>query len=691
MLMQNLTKQLILLTIALVLAACGGGGGNDGPSPVDGAPVAKSDNYLVGQGESLDVSESQGVLINDSDSDTPLSNLQAVIVSDVQNGTLTLQKNGAFTYVQKDGAEAKEDSFEYKVFDGQLESKAAKVIIGITDLNTPPLFRAVDDKYSASEDSLLEGNVIENDKGEGLTVVAFDTVSTMGVPVGINSSGDFTYDPTATAKIQALPENGIGVDTFTYRLNDKGGAASTAQVTVTIAGKNDAPKITADNYNLDEGGTLIVASRNGVLTNDFDAENETLTIVLVDKPTAGVLQINQDGSFEYTHDGSETSSDIFSYKISDGNAETAPANVILDVNPINDLPQVSSTCSTVSQSGTLAGFLDGNDEESPNALTFSLGENGDAGVGPLNTSKGTVTIINQTTGEFKYEPFATGTRGNDTFKYQVADVDGGTASGEERVIINAKLMFLGDSITRGVSNTVPGVGAPEELKKEWVGFRRKLYNDVVAAGYGIDLVGSLQQGQNATPIAVDPDHEGHGGWKVFDIAWGQGDANEGVRAWLNKNPADVVLLHIGTNDLITPTPDPGSYRNVKDILDEIDAWEKSSSGNPVTVIVSTIVDTATPIPEITTFNNDMVALVQDRISNSAPSDNVIIVDQRNALSYPIDISNTATDYFHPVPSGYNKMADVWRYPLIGSGTQTGTDTDDQTGAYKGSGILLKCP
>jgi len=689
MIMRNFIKQSIHVSMLLILVACGGGGGDS----VNVAPVAKNDNYSVAEGATLAVSESNGVLVNDSDSDTPPSGLQAVIVSGVQNGTLKLQKNGAFTYVYNGVNGRKEDSFEYKVFDGQLESSTAKVMINIKATNTPPSpppLQAVDDAYSVSEDAVLEENVIKNDEGEGLKITAFDPVSELGVPINLNVSGDLTYDPTAVANIQATPEGIDVVDTFSYTLSNKEGVATVvAQVRVTVTGNNDAPVINEDSYNLDEGATLIVNSGNGVLANDFDAENETLTIAVVNEPTVGTLLINQDGSFDYTHDGSETTSDVFSYTISDGSVETAPVNVQLSINPINDLPQTSSTCSAVAQSAILTGFLDGYDEESPNMLTFSLGEDGGSGVGPLTTSKGTVTIIDQTTGEFKYEPFATGARGNDTFKYQVADIDGGTANGEERVIINSKLMFLGDSITRGVSNFARETVTVAQ-SKEWVGFRRKLYNDVVADGYGIDLVGSLKHGENAIPEAVDPDHEGHGGWKVSDIAWGQGGAGEGVRAWLNQNPADVVLLHIGTNDLIASTSAPESYRDVEHILDEIDAWEKSSSGNPVTVIVSTIVDTATPMPEITMFNNDLVALLQSRINNSE-SPNVIIVDQRNALSYPIDMSNTARDYFHPVTSGYNKMADVWRYPLIGSGTQTGTGINDQTGAYSGGGILTKCP
>lgn len=64
---------------------------------------------------------------------------------------------------------------------------------------------------------------------------------------------------------------------------------------------------------------------HSVLTNDQDAENATLTAILVTPPNHGTLALNPDGTFMYLHDGSVVQNDSFAYMASDG---TYTSNVI---------------------------------------------------------------------------------------------------------------------------------------------------------------------------------------------------------------------------------------------------------------------------------------------------------------------------------------------------------------------------
>ena len=84
-----------------------------------------------------------------------------------------------------------------------------------------------------------------------------------------------------------------------------------------------------------------------------------------------------------------------------------------------------------------------------------------------------------------------------------------------------RIMPLGDSITRGDIS-----GLAWELT---VGYRQKLYLDLINAAYNIDFVGSLNNGSLADP-PFDYNHEGHGGWKDSEVA---GE----VLSWLVFNPA----------------------------------------------------------------------------------------------------------------------------------------------------------
>ena len=49
-----------------------------------------------------------------------------------------------------------------------------------------------------------------------------------------------------------------------------------------------------------------------------DADSDPLTAVLIGNPTYGTLTLNPDGTFVYTHDGSENLSDQFIYAPNDG-------------------------------------------------------------------------------------------------------------------------------------------------------------------------------------------------------------------------------------------------------------------------------------------------------------------------------------------------------------------------------------
>lgn len=96
--------------------------------------------------------------------------------------------------------------------------------------------------------------------------------------------------------------------------------------------------------------------------------------------------------------------------------------------------------------------------------------------------------------------------------------------------IYLKIMPLGDSITFGWPDSAYG------------GYRHLLGTLLVNDGYGVDFVGSQQSGNGAVS---DPDNEGHPGWTISRIRKGI-DSN----GWLETYQPGLILLHIGTNDLL---------------------------------------------------------------------------------------------------------------------------------------------
>lgn len=131
-----------------------------------------------------------------------------------------------------------------------------------------------------------------------------------------------------------------------------------------------------------------------------------------------------------------------------------------------------------------------------------------------------------------------------------------------------------------------------------VGYRQKLYLDLLDGGYSdVNFVGSLSSGYSIPP-AFDTDHKGHGGWCAEGCPAYLGDIVDHVYDWLVSNPADFVLLHIGTNDISRNIQDPTAVMRV---LDKIDRF------NPdITVLVAGIISrTDGKAAQVTSFNDSV--------------------------------------------------------------------------------------
>jgi len=215
-------------------------------------------------------------------------------------------------------------------------------------------------------------------------------------------------------------------------------------------------------------------------------------------------------------------------------------------------------------------------------------------------------------------------------------------------------MPLGDSITQGYAS-----GEPNENRQ--VSYRKALWDKLIAAGYDVNFVGSLDSG---SALFDDGDHEGHIGWTDDEIVDGNGVPAEGkLDEWLALYQPHVVLLHIGTNGL-DPSPD-----DVADILDVIDNYSLDTY-----VILARIINQSTYNAIVTQFNNNVENMAYLRVNNindPAYPDNIIFgaeVDMEDGagIDYRLrpsgDMENNLHPYQNPATGeapGYEKMANVW--------------------------------
>src|SRR5207244_2754016 len=326
-------------------------------TPVNDAPAANNDSATVAEDRKSVVqgNTADSVLANDTDAEA--NTLTATKLSDPAHGSVTLNANGTFSY-SHDGSETSSDSFTYKACDngttnGSPDGKCsgtATVSITVTPVNDAPA--ANNDSATVAEGGTVTvldstaASVLANDTdAEGNARTAAKHSDPAHGSVTLNANGTFSYSHDGSETTS---------DSFTYKTCDNGTTngspdgkcSGTATVSITVTPVNDAPAANNDGATVAEGGTVTVldSTAASVLANDTDAEGNTLTATKLSDPAHGSVTLNADGTFSYSHDGSETSSVSFTYKTCDNGTpfgsrranDRGTATVSITVTPVND-------------------------------------------------------------------------------------------------------------------------------------------------------------------------------------------------------------------------------------------------------------------------------------------------------------------------------------------------------------------
>ena len=154
----------------------------------------------------------------------------------------------------------------------------------------------------------------------------------------LEESGAFVYTPN---------RDFVGVDSFTYKVNDGESDSKVATVTINLTAVNDAPFAKSDSYTTPENTTIVVSPAEGVLANDVDHEGDPFSAVLVDGPAHGQITVNSDGSFSYTPDADYYGRDSFTYRASGGGLLSEAATVSVVVTSPRDMAPVAQDDSVI--------------------------------------------------------------------------------------------------------------------------------------------------------------------------------------------------------------------------------------------------------------------------------------------------------------------------------------------------------
>lgn len=207
-----------------------------------------------------------------------------------------------------------------------------------------------------------------------------------------------------------------------------------------------------------------------------------------------------------------------------------------------------------------------------------------------------------------------------------------------------KVMPIGDSLTVGQTDEASAPWQPEA----WNGYRAQLWLDLRADGLDIDYVGDQQNG--SSPL-MDRDHEGHGGWSVAQV-------RDHVGGWVRDFEPDVILLQIGTPDMLTYPGQDNLTAAYWQLLVNI-----HQSDPDVWTLVSTI-----PPADGTLYTQPSAGTRADIFNAQLPA----IVQGAAQAGYRVRLVNVGGrlppsvlyDGIHPTAAGYQQLAEGWHAELL---------------------------
>lgn len=209
-----------------------------------------------------------------------------------------------------------------------------------------------------------------------------------------------------------------------------------------------------------------------------------------------------------------------------------------------------------------------------------------------------------------------------------------------------KIMPLGDSMTDGFVS----IG----------GYRNILEKLIKDSGYSenIKFCGSMQSGG-----VFDGRHEGHSGWAIDEIKPDEDIEKKGrfglmmhIDEWINAVSPDIVMLQIGTNDILSQYKLSRAGERLNKLLDCVENGMNKDGTIYIAKIPyidvkadfnqTGITDQKVMDKMIDSYNEDVVRTARER--------GYKVVDINRILS----ISDLC-DGVHPSEDGYMKMGELW--------------------------------
>ena len=431
---------------------------------VNDAPVAVVDSVSTHE-DTATAGLAATLIANDSDADGDTLTITAV--ANATNGSIALNGgNPIFTPTANFSGPA---SFSYTISDGHGGTATATATVNVAPVADMPSLTLNGTTASGDVGTVIMLPLmkalpsVDTDGSESLRVVLSDfPVGTTFLGGQLNADGitwritsAFGVPNLATQPLQmTLPAGYNG--TFTLHVQaatlDQMASFPNSQaitpmqdIIVTVAPVNVAPVAVADTLAATED-TPVTYTAAQLLGNDTDVDNTNaqLSIASVTSGTGGTAVLNAGGTVTFTPSANFNGPASFTYKASDGAAQSNSATVTMNVAAVNDAPlAVADTLSATEDTQVIytAAQLLGNDTDVDNTnaqLSIASVTSGTGGTAVLN-GNGTVT----------FTPSAN-FNGPASFTYTARD--GSATSNSATVTVNVAAVNDNPTVTAGAQS-----------------------------------------------------------------------------------------------------------------------------------------------------------------------------------------------------------------------------------------------
>jgi hypothetical protein len=318
------------------------------------------------------------------------------------NGTFSQAdlNNGRVLY-DHDGSTTNSDRFSFTVSDGVTTLPESTFDITVNVVSFPPVLTTNTglnlDEAATATIGQAQLQVTDPDTPSPSILYTLGATPVNGqilrLGTGLTAGQTFSQSDIDENRI-AYQHNGsetIG-DRFTFSVSDgSGNSISTQTFTIGVRPVNDAPSILSNTGLTLSEGSAADLSAAFLRATDVDNLDSQITYTLVTPPASGTLLVAgnptttftqsdiNNGQVRYQNNGSESTSDSFTFNLSDGGTPVGPRTFNISVLPVNDLPQVltntgltlnEGTSSVINTGGTTRLFV--TDLDGPNPVTLSL-------------------------------------------------------------------------------------------------------------------------------------------------------------------------------------------------------------------------------------------------------------------------------------------------------------------------------